>query len=185
MTLRNWARLILIGSALFINLLFINFITISAIAADTIMVTLGQDQKIQISARVATVVIGNPLFADVTVTSGNVMVITGKGYGTTNLILFDRAGAALMEKSVTVRAPDDLLVVHCAVPRQSLSCNPICEASNLLGDSACVTGAKAESPIGAPSRTVFVRGYTRQDGAQVDGYSRSAPGQGSEQSPAR
>ena len=43
--------------------------------------------------KVSTIVVGNPLIADVAVQSGGLVVVTGKGYGTTNLIVLDRAGA--------------------------------------------------------------------------------------------
>ena len=39
------------------------------------------------------------------------MVITGKGYGMTNLIALDRAGAVLMEKTVEVHGPRGSIVV--------------------------------------------------------------------------
>ena len=42
--------------------------------------------------RVATIVIGNPLIADATLQSGGILVLTGKGYGATNLLALDRVG---------------------------------------------------------------------------------------------
>lgn len=46
-----------------------------------------------------TLVIGNPAIADVTMLKANsVMVITGKGYGETNLIALDAQGEILDEK---------------------------------------------------------------------------------------
>ena len=41
--------------------------------------------------------IGNPLIADASVQPGGIMVVTGKGYGVTNLVALDRDGATLME----------------------------------------------------------------------------------------
>ena len=35
--------------------------------------------------KVATIVIGNPLIADAALQAGGLLVITGKGYGTTNM----------------------------------------------------------------------------------------------------
>ena len=86
--------------------------------------------------RVATIVIGNPLIADASVQAGGLMVITGKGYGMTNLIALDRAGAVLMEKSIEVRGPRaDVVVVYRGVERESYSCTPNCERRITLGDS--------------------------------------------------
>ena len=52
--------------------------------------------------RVATIVIGNPLIADATLQSGGILVITGKGYGSTNLLALDRDGRVVMDKTVQV-----------------------------------------------------------------------------------
>ena len=51
--------------------------------------------------------IGNPLIADVTVRTGRPHGRTGKGYGVTNLIVLDRAGAVLQERYNEVPAPRD------------------------------------------------------------------------------
>ena len=55
--------------------------------------------------KVSTIVVGNPLIADVAVQSGGLVVVTGKGFGATNLIALDRAGAVLMERSIVVSGP--------------------------------------------------------------------------------
>ena len=60
---------------------------------------------VKLPDRVTTIVIGNPLIADVTLQAGGLMVITGKGYGTTNLIALDRSGAVLFERNILV-VPD-------------------------------------------------------------------------------
>jgi hypothetical protein len=97
---------------------------IQASAAD-INVVLDQAQLIKLPDRVATIVLGNPLIADASLQPGNLVVITGKGYGETNLIALDRAGAVLMEKSLEVRGRDaDVVVVYRGVERESYSCTP-------------------------------------------------------------
>ena len=62
-------------------------------AAETLTVVLDQAQIMQLPERVGTIIIGNPLIADVALQAGGNVVITGKGYGATNLIVLDRAGA--------------------------------------------------------------------------------------------
>src|SRR4051794_2690015 len=79
--------------------------------ADDISVTVDQAKLVKLPERVATVVIGNPLIADATVQAGGLMVITGKGFGRTNLIALDRAGAVLLENSIEVRGPRAGIVV--------------------------------------------------------------------------
>ena len=63
------------------------------------------------------------------------MVLTGKGYGTTNLIALDRKGNALMEKIVQVLDPQqDVVVVFRGVNRETYSCAPLCNPTITLGD---------------------------------------------------
>ena len=108
-----------------------------ALAAETLAVTVDQATVMKLPEKVATIVIGNPLIADVAVQSGGLVVVTGKGYGSTNLIVLDRTGAVLMERSVVVRgATDQSVQVYRGVERETYSCTPDCERRITLGDSA-------------------------------------------------
>src|SRR5204863_4372428 len=108
----------------------------SAPAAD-VTVILDQAQVLKAPDRLTTVIIGNPLIADVSLQPNGVIVITGKGYGITNLIMLDRAGNLLMEKSIEVLGPFPVVVVvYRGAERQSYSCTPICERRITLGDSS-------------------------------------------------
>jgi hypothetical protein len=104
-------------------------------AAD-VTVFLDESRLIKLPERVATVVIGNPLIADANIQAGGLMVITGKGYGTTNVIALDTAGAVLLEKTVAVEGPrEDVVVVYRGADRETYSCSPNCEQRFTLGDS--------------------------------------------------
>ncbi len=108
----------------------------SALAADTIRVAVDRATITKLPAGVATIVIGNPLIADVTVQPGGLLVITGKGYGTTNMIALDRAGTVLSEHNIEVLgAQDRIVVVYRGVNRESYSCAPECERRITLGDT--------------------------------------------------
>jgi hypothetical protein len=87
--------------------------------------------------RVATIVIGNPLVADAALQSGGVLVITGKGFGATNLLALDRSGRVVMDKTIQVLGPSssDIVVVYRGTERESYSCTPDCERRITLGDS--------------------------------------------------
>jgi hypothetical protein len=105
--------------------------------ADTITVNVDQAQIMKLPERVTTVVIGNPLIADAALQSGGVLVITGKGYGTTNMLALDRGGSVVMDKTVEVlsAAGSNLVVVYKGVERETYSCAPACEHRITLGDS--------------------------------------------------
>ncbi len=73
-------------------------------AAD-VTVILDQAKLMKLPEKVATIVIGNPLIADASLQTGGLMVITGKGYGVTNIIALDRTGTVLMDKTIEVQGP--------------------------------------------------------------------------------
>jgi hypothetical protein len=105
-------------------------------AADNISVVLDRAQVIRLPERVATLVIGNPSVADGTLQAGGLLVVTGKGYGSTNVIALDARGEVLAEHMVTVGAPSDgLLTVWRGADRETWSCAPRCERSVMLGDA--------------------------------------------------
>ena len=110
--------------------------TPSSVPAADIDIILDQAKLVKLPERVATIVIGNPLIADASVQSGGLMVITGKGYGTTNLIALDRSGAVLMERFIEVRGQqaDETVVVYKGIERETYSCSPLCERRITLGD---------------------------------------------------
>jgi hypothetical protein len=100
--------------------------TVAAQAAD-IVVTLDRDLIVKLPERVATIVIGNPLIHDASLQPRALMVITGKSYGTTNLIALDRRGAVLVEASIVVQGPEPVSVVYFGMERETYSCTPKCE----------------------------------------------------------
>ena len=103
---------------------------------EALNVFLDQATVAKLPERVTTIVVGNPLIADVTVQSGGLMVITGKGFGATNVIALDRAGNVLMEKNLLVRAPrEEVVFVYRGLQRETYSCQPHCERRITLGDS--------------------------------------------------
>ncbi|HEX8167931.1 MAG TPA: pilus assembly protein N-terminal domain-containing protein [Beijerinckiaceae bacterium] len=91
---------------------------------------------VKLPERTQTVIVGNPIIADVTVQRNGIMVVTGKSYGVTNLIALDGAGTLLSESLISVQAPTESLVtVQRGLERESYSCTPSCQPSLLLGDA--------------------------------------------------
>jgi Flp pilus assembly secretin CpaC len=107
-----------------------------AAAAADVTVVLDRATVVKMPEKVSTVVVGNPLIADVALQPGGIMVLTGKGFGITNVVALDRGGNVLMEKSVQVHGPrDDVVVVYRGVQQESYSCAPNCERRVTLGDT--------------------------------------------------
>jgi hypothetical protein len=104
-------------------------------SANAIAVNVDQARLVKLPARVATIVVGNPMIADVALQAGGVIVVTGKGYGATNFIAMDRSGEVLVDRLIQVEGPtDQLITVYRGVDRESYSCMPMCQRRITLGD---------------------------------------------------
>ncbi|MGA8819800.1 MAG: pilus assembly protein N-terminal domain-containing protein [Xanthobacteraceae bacterium] len=104
-------------------------------AASQIVVHLDQARIIKLPERAVTVVIGNPLIADLTLQHNGLAVITGKGYGATNVVVLDKDGGVLAEHDIEVQGPTDpTVVVYRGVDRETYSCTPDCSRRITLGD---------------------------------------------------
>jgi Flp pilus assembly secretin CpaC len=110
--------------------------TASAVRADdTVVVHLDEARVIKLPDRATTVVVGNPLIADLSVQPGGLAVITGKSYGATNFVIMDKSGAVLIEHTVEVQGPTDkIVVVYRGINRATYSCTPECAARVTLAD---------------------------------------------------
>jgi len=98
-------------------------------------VAVDQAKLVKFPDRVSTIVVGNPMIADVTLQAGGMLVVTGKGYGATNIIALDRDGKVLVDRVIQVEGPTDKLVtVYRGVERETYSCTPVCQRRVTLGD---------------------------------------------------
>jgi Flp pilus assembly secretin CpaC len=105
-------------------------------ATEPLTVSIDQATVAKLPDKVATIVVGNPLIADVSLQTGGLLVVTGKGYGSTNVVALDKAGKVLMERTVQVQGPrDETVVVYRGATRETYSCQPNCERRVTLGDN--------------------------------------------------
>jgi hypothetical protein len=108
----------------------------SAGSEEVLRVNLDQAKIDRLPEGTATLVIGNPIVADVTMLKGSgAMVVTGKGFGDTNLIALDAQGNVIYEKTVRVVPTASTLVVQRGMDRESYSCSPQCVPTIQLGDA--------------------------------------------------
>lgn len=122
----------------FLLLASLGAVPVTAIAGPTeeaIAVNVDQAKLVKMPERIATIVVGNPLIADVTLQSGGMIVVTGKGYGATNVIAMDRRGEVLVDRLIQVEGPSDrVITIYRGVDRESYSCMPVCQRRITLGD---------------------------------------------------
>ena len=128
----NFARPL---SGMAFGLLLLPIAAVAEPSDDAISVSVDQAKLFKLPNRVATIVVGNPLIADVTLQNGGIIVVTGKGYGATNFIAMDRGGEVLVDRTIQVEGPTDRLVtVYRGVERETYSCMPLCQRRATLGD---------------------------------------------------
>lgn len=116
--------------------LALGLVLVPGLALADVQVSLDQAKVLRLPPNVATVVIGNPLIADISVQRAGIAIITGKTYGVTNMIVLDAAGTTLSDEQVVVRAPEQSIVtVQRGMDRETLSCSPQCEKTVKVGDA--------------------------------------------------
>lgn len=103
--------------------------------ASPVSVKVNMARILRISAPANTVIIGNPKVADVTIQDPQTLVLTGKSYGQTNMIVLDAQGKAIADTLIeVVQAQADLITVYMGSARTTLACAPVCQPTIMLGD---------------------------------------------------
>ncbi|HMK90805.1 MAG TPA: pilus assembly protein N-terminal domain-containing protein [Methylocystis sp.] len=129
------SRRLLLGALLAVGTLLGGVEVRAKDAEREITIELDYARVVKIPPGAHTLVIGNPLIADVTMLKSNqLMVITGKSFGTTNLVVLDGAGLQVGESLITVVPANDKLVVLRGPHRESYSCKPECTPAVDLAD---------------------------------------------------
>lgn len=108
----------------------------SAAFADQIFVEASKSIPLRINGAASSIVIGNKNIADVAVHNEGLLFITGKSYGTTNLMVFDKSGRQLFSSDVMVTTNSTSLVtINRAGQSFTYDCSPNCRAVLSIGDA--------------------------------------------------
>lgn len=104
---------------------------------EPVIVTVDRAKVFRISSPASTVIIGNPSIADATVEDDVTLVLTGRSFGVTNLIVLDRAGQPIVDETVVVKGHEANTVrIYRRDERVTLACAPICEPTLTIGDDS-------------------------------------------------
>jgi Flp pilus assembly secretin CpaC len=104
--------------------------SLPAIADSGIKVDMNQAKIVKLARPADTIVIGNPQIADASVQDASTIVLTGRGFGVTNLVILDSDGNPIVDEQVTVsRQTASSVRVYRRAEIQTLSCTPYCESS--------------------------------------------------------
>jgi hypothetical protein len=105
-----------------------------ALAKDLI-VRYDQSQLLRLPRAATEVIVGNPSIADVTLQDGNLLIVTGKTFGITNIIALDASHNIIQDQRVMVERDDSKVVnLHKGSMRFTYACTPKCEPTLTIGD---------------------------------------------------
>ena len=101
---------------------------------------------LRISSPAATVIIGNPGIADVAIQDPQTLILTGKSFGRTNMIILDSRGDPIADTIVEVtQMASDTVTVFQGAQRTSVSCEPNCQPVIMMGDDPSYTSSVISS----------------------------------------
>lgn len=101
-----------------------------AFAEAGISVLVNQAKIVKLARNADTIIIGNPEIADASVQDASTIVLTGKGFGVTNLVVLDKEGNPIVDEQVVVSRNFDRSVrIYRRAQVQTLSCTPFCESA--------------------------------------------------------
>lgn len=141
---------------IFLTAMAAALLSTSALASDNnLTVTIDQTKMVQLSAAASTIVVGNPSIADVSMQDADTALVTGKTFGTTNIIAIDGEGRQVANVRVVVVANSDRTVTLMRGNQQvTLSCAPRCAPAPMPGDASdpfnsVMDQAKTKAGLGA------------------------------------
>ena len=111
-------------------------LAVPASAAEELVINVDQTQILKTAAKPGTIIIGSPGIVDASMQGGNIL-LQGKSYGSTNIIILDRKGAEMLSFNVTVKTSGtNNVAVYKAGERFTYSCTPACETAAQVGDNS-------------------------------------------------
>jgi Pilus formation protein N terminal region len=110
-------------------------LSIAPAFAGDLVVRYDQSQLLRLPRPASEIIVGNPSIADVALQDGNLLVVTGKTFGITNIIALDAEHNVIQDQRVMVERDDSRVVnLHKGSERFTYACTPNCEPTLTIGD---------------------------------------------------
>lgn len=116
-----------------------------AAAAEPLRVGIDQSTRVQLSGTARDVVVANPAVADVTMLGGRNLVVLGKRFGVTSVLVVDALGRTIMDRTIVVAAPEGSVSVYRGALGSAYACSPTCEVA-AQGDGKAASGPPPAQP---------------------------------------
>ncbi len=119
------------------------FFSMASIAfADPLVVNIDQNARLTLPSPARDVMVGNPNIADVAVIDGRNILILGRAYGTTSLMVTNAAGRVILNTQIVVAANDRGRVSLYRGPQvQTYACSQRCETAPVIGAAPAANNA--------------------------------------------
>lgn len=119
----------------------------AAQSSSSLNVGIDRSQRISLRGAVSSVIVNNPLIADVTVVDANTLVILGKGYGQTEILAVDSIGRTLFQNQIIVTGGQTgSMRVWRGGQATEMACASTCSPSLRVYDNAEAASGRAPAP---------------------------------------
>ncbi len=109
----------------------------NAQAGEAVIVTIDRAKVLRISRPADTIIIGNPSIADATIQDQRTLVLTGRSFGVTNIVILDADGEPIVDETIVVQGHETNTVrIYRRAVRETLACSPVCEPTLTIGDNS-------------------------------------------------
>jgi Flp pilus assembly secretin CpaC len=116
-------------------------------AAETMRIELDHSTRVRLPSPARDVLLANPDVADVTLLDTRNLVILGKAYGMTHLLVVDSAGRTIFDRNLVVSAPVKGQVSLYRGPQQrTYACAPDCEVASRKEATSSSVAATLSAP---------------------------------------
>lgn len=104
---------------------------------DALKIVVDRAKVVRIAKAADTIIVGNPSIVDATIQDARTLVLTGRSFGVTNLIVLDSNGDPIVDETVVVQGHETNTVrIYRRSVRETLACSPICEPTLTIGDDS-------------------------------------------------
>ena len=117
--------------------------SVSASASDrddanaALKIIIDRAKVVRIAKPADTIIVGNPSIVDATIQDSRTIVLTGRNFGVTNMIILDADGDAIVDETIVVQGHETNTVrIYRQAIRETLACSPVCENTLTVGDEA-------------------------------------------------
>ncbi|MEL6968409.1 MAG: pilus assembly protein N-terminal domain-containing protein [Pseudomonadota bacterium] len=104
--------------------------------SDALKIIVDRARVVRIAKAADTIIVGNPAIVDATIQDARTLILTGRSFGVTNLIVLDAEGDPIVDETIVVQGHERNTVrIYRQALRQTLACSPVCEPTLTIGDN--------------------------------------------------